>query len=43
VCRVGLLDGQAEHRDFVLDEEEFDTQIMICVSRATTNELVLDL
>lgn len=42
-CRTKLIAGQAEHRDYVLDEEEFDTDIMICVSRATCAELVLDL
>lgn len=42
-CRTGLVSGEVEHRDFVLDEEEFSTQIMICVSRARSQELVLDL
>ncbi len=42
-CRTGLLEGQADHRDMVLMPEEMDTQIMICVSRAKSAELVLDL
>ena len=42
-CRTGLISGEAEHRDFVLDEDEFATQIMICVSRARSQELVLDI
>ena len=42
-CRTGLLAGQAEHRDMVLAEEERATQIMVCVSRAKSAELVLDL
>jgi phthalate 4,5-dioxygenase reductase subunit len=42
-CRTGLLGGRADHRDYVLDEDDHDTQIMICVSRACTPELVLDL
>jgi phthalate 4,5-dioxygenase reductase subunit len=44
-CRTGLLGGMAEHRDFVLDEDEQDSAIMICVSRAQQagDELVLDL
>ncbi len=42
-CRTGLLAGEAEHRDFVLDEDEYGTQIMICVSRAKSQELLLDI
>ncbi len=42
-CRTKLISGVAEHRDYVLDEEEFETDIMICVSRAKCAELVLDL
>jgi phthalate 4,5-dioxygenase reductase subunit len=42
-CRTGLLEGEAEHRDFVLRPEEQTAQIMICVSRARSGELVLDL
>lgn len=42
-CRTRLLAGVALHRDFVLDEDEHETDIMICVSRAQSEELVLDL
>lgn len=42
-CRTGLLAGTADHRDMVLMPEEAGTQIMICVSRALSPELVLDL
>ena len=42
-CRTTLLAGEAEHRDFVLGEHERAGQIMICVSRARSAELVLDL
>jgi len=42
-CRTGLLAGVAEHRDSVLNGEEKTSNIMVCVSRATSNELVLDL
>lgn len=42
-CRTTLLAGAAEHRDFVLGEDERASQIMICVSRARDAELVLDL
>lgn len=42
-CRTTLLDGEADHRDMVLLPEEQAGQIMICVSRAKSRELVLDL
>ena len=42
-CRTGLVAGVAEHRDYVLDEDEQETQIMICVSRAVSPQLELDL
>jgi phthalate 4,5-dioxygenase reductase subunit len=42
-CRTTLLSGEADHRDMVLMPEEFEGQIMICVSRAKSDELVLDL
>jgi phthalate 4,5-dioxygenase reductase subunit len=41
-CRTKLLGGEADHRDFVLTEEERARQVMICVSRARTPELVID-
>ncbi len=42
-CRTTLLAGEAEHRDMVLSDNEKATQIMVCVSRAKSAELVLDL
>jgi phthalate 4,5-dioxygenase reductase subunit len=42
-CRTGLLAGTAEHRDYVLGEDEQETEIMICVSRAVSPQLELDL
>ncbi|MES2363607.1 MAG: PDR/VanB family oxidoreductase [Pseudomonadota bacterium] len=42
-CRTGLLSGEAEHRDMVLSDEEKPNNIMVCVSRAKSAELVLDL
>jgi phthalate 4,5-dioxygenase reductase subunit len=42
-CRTRLLAGEADHRDFVLDEDEHASEIMICVSRACSDELVLDI
>ena len=41
-CRTTLLEGQADHRDFVLTDGERGSQIMICVSRAHSSHLVVD-
>jgi phthalate 4,5-dioxygenase reductase subunit len=41
-CRTKLLEGEADHRDLVLTENERGSQIMICVSRAKTPELTID-
>jgi len=42
-CKTGLISGDVEHRDRVLSEQEKADHIMVCVSRAATGELVLDL
>lgn len=42
-CRTPLLEGEADHRDFVLLDDEKDSAIMICVSRAKSPALVLDI
>ena len=42
-CRTGLVSGTADHRDMVLMPEEMKMHIMVCVSRAKSAELVLDL
>jgi phthalate 4,5-dioxygenase reductase subunit len=42
-CRTGLLGGEADHRDLVLDEAARERSIMICVSRARSGTLELDL
>lgn len=44
-CETTVLSGTPDHRDDVLDEEEKaeNTSMMICVSRALTKELELDL
>ncbi len=42
-CRTTLLAGEADHRDMVLLDDEKARHIMVCVSRARTSELVLDL
>ena len=41
-CRTRLLEGTADHRDLVLTQDERDTCVMICVSRALTPTLTLD-
>ena len=42
-CRTGLISGEGDHRDFCLMPDEFASAIMVCVSRAKSAELVLDL
>jgi phthalate 4,5-dioxygenase reductase subunit len=41
-CRTKLLAGDVDHRDLVLAEHERGEQIMICVSRARSGDLVID-
>lgn len=41
-CRTRLLAGEADHRDLVLMDDEKARQIMICVSRARSPEIVID-
>ena len=44
-CETRVLAGEPDHRDSVLDEDERQANdcMMICVSRACTERLVLDL
>lgn len=42
-CQVGYLSGDVTHEDFVLLDDERETQMMICVSRAKSARLKLDL
>jgi ferredoxin-NADP reductase len=42
-CRVRVLDGMPEHRDRALTSDERVGAMAICVSRAATDRLVLDL
>ncbi|MEQ5856881.1 MULTISPECIES: PDR/VanB family oxidoreductase [unclassified Halomonas] len=42
-CRSTLIEGKADHRDLVLSEAERVDHIMVCVSRACSKELVIDL
>ncbi len=41
-CRTKLLAGEADHRDLFLAPHERADNIMICVSRATSDEITLD-
>ncbi len=41
-CRTKYLAGEADHRDLVLAEHEKADTIMICVSRAKTDEMTID-
>jgi phthalate 4,5-dioxygenase reductase subunit len=41
-CRTKLLAGVADHRDLVLAEHEKADAIMICVSRAKSDEITID-
>jgi ferredoxin-NADP reductase len=43
-CEQGVLEGEVDHRDSVLDEDEQEANdcMMVCVSRARSPRLVLD-
>jgi phthalate 4,5-dioxygenase reductase subunit len=41
-CRTKLIEGEADHRDLVLTDDERASNIMICVSRAKSPQLVID-
>ena len=44
-CEVGVVEGDVDHRDFILTEKERTASafMMVCVSRARSARLVLDL
>lgn len=42
-CKCTLVEGDVDHRDMVLMDEEKRNRIMICVSRARAGDLVIDL
>jgi phthalate 4,5-dioxygenase reductase subunit len=42
-CRTTVLEGEPDHRDLVMTESEQKHGMMICVSRAKSSNLVLDL
>ena len=42
-CKTRLVSGDVDHRDLVLTEQEKSNHIMVCVSRAATGDLVIDI
>jgi len=42
-CRCTLIEGDVDHRDMVLMDDEKDRYIMICISRAREGDLIIDL
>jgi phthalate 4,5-dioxygenase reductase subunit len=42
-CRVKLLAGEPDHRDLVLTDSERLREIIVCVSRSFSPELVVEL
>jgi len=41
-CRTRLMSGEADHRDLVLSEHEHADTIMVCVSRARSDQITID-
>jgi phthalate 4,5-dioxygenase reductase subunit len=41
-CRTRLISGDVDHRDLVLADDERAGNIMVCVSRARSDEIVID-
>lgn len=42
-CKVDYLDGEVDHRDFILSDEEKKRCLTVCVSRSKSQCLVLDI
>ena len=42
-CKVRYLEGEVDHRDYVLNADEKSEYLTTCVSRASSAEIVLDL
>jgi vanillate O-demethylase ferredoxin subunit len=42
-CMTAFVEGEPDHRDFVLDDDQRQSHIMVCVSRAKSAVLVLDI
>ncbi len=42
-CKTRLVSGDVDHRDLVLTDQEKASHIMVCVSRASAGDLVIDI
>ncbi|PSL20506.1 reductive dehalogenase [Shimia abyssi] len=42
VCKCGLVSGEVEHRDFVLSNKQRETSVILCQSRATEPDGVIE-
>jgi vanillate O-demethylase ferredoxin subunit len=42
-CKIRYLEGEVDHRDYILGDDEHGQFLTACVSRATSSVLVLDL
>lgn len=42
-CKIRYLEGEVDHRDYILGDDEHGQWLTACVSRATSGVLVLDL
>ncbi|TMV10046.1 reductive dehalogenase [Ruegeria sediminis] len=43
VCKCGLISGEVEHRDFVLSKKQRERAIILCQSRAATENGVIEI
>tara|TARA_B110000211_G_C13851803_1_gene452516 strand:- start:152 stop:391 length:240 start_codon:yes stop_codon:yes gene_type:complete len=43
VCKCGLISGDVEHRDFVLSKRQQETEIILCKSRATAKDGLVEI
>ena len=42
-CKIGYIEGEVDHQDFILDDSERGCCLTACVSRAKSSILLLDL
>jgi ferredoxin len=42
-CKVDYLDGEVDHHDYILSNDDKKTCLTLCVSRALSQTLTLDL
>ncbi len=43
ISKIRYLEGEVDHRDYILGDDEHGQFLTACVSRATSDVLVLDL